>query len=113
MKIKMEVKRRINGPHKHTNLTPGHIVECPDGEIRIVTSSFEYFGKRETWIYSFFDEPYRYSEDADFYIMLVTKFKTKGEIEEAHEREHIEVRPGYAEMEAAIEARNKRIAANA
>lgn len=111
MKIKMEVKRRILGPHKHTNLTTGQMVECPDGEIRWVADTFDYFGKRVTWIYSYFDEPYTYPEDADFYILLVTKFKTKGPMEQAHEREHLEVRPGYAEREADIRAYEARVAA--
>ena len=101
MKLNLELKRRIGGPHKHGALSASHIVECPDGEVRVVSNTFEYLGKRYTTITSFFDQSYTYPDDADFHIMLVVKRSQKGEAKEAFEREHLEVQPGYISLEDA------------
>ncbi len=77
MELNLELKRRVGGPHKHDALRASHIVECPDGQVRYVSSVFEYFEKRYTIITSFLEQPYTYPDDADFHIMLVVKARGK------------------------------------
>ena len=101
MELNLELKRRVGGPHKHDALRASHIVECPDGQVRYVSSVFEYFEKRYTIITSFLEQPYTYPDDADFHIMLVVKHEQTGEAQVASEREHLEVQPGYISLEDA------------